>query len=164
MPPSHLLRNILFPTDFSRSSEAIIDHVVGLASAFNAKVWLLSVIPPLAYFNGVSESYSGPLSEAALVRVAGDRKLLDVDRLQSLERLQKNYFSPVQSEICVKSAGVAESIVEDDCLWNKRSQNSSEGSTGRRQVQLNSNLPRAMSRPNALSARRDPLECETRGD
>ncbi|MGD1095037.1 MAG: universal stress protein [Bryobacteraceae bacterium] len=113
MPPSQLPHNILFPTDFSKSSVAIVDHVVGLASAFKAKVWLLSVVPSLADFHGVSEHYySGPFNEAALVRLEGDQKLVESDRLQRLERLQKQYFSPVESEICVKSAGVAESIVD----------------------------------------------------
>jgi len=112
MPRSQLPNNILFPTDFSKSSEAIIPHVVGLASAFNAKVWLLSVVPSLADFHGVSENYFGPLSEAAFVSLDSDRKLLEADRLQRLERLQKQCFRPVESEICVKSAGVAESIVD----------------------------------------------------
>jgi len=112
MAPSQLPRNILFPTDFSKSSEAIISHVVGLASAFKAKVWLLSVVPSLADFHGVSENYFGPLSEAALVSLDRDRKLLETDRLRRLECLQKQYFGPVESGICVKSAGVAESIVD----------------------------------------------------
>jgi nucleotide-binding universal stress UspA family protein len=112
MPQTQPLRNILFPTDFSKSSEAIISHVVGLASAFNAKVWLLSVVPSLADFHGVSENYFGQLGDAALANLDRDRKLLEADRLRSLECLQKRYFEPVESEICVKSAGVAESIVD----------------------------------------------------
>jgi len=112
MLPSHVLRNILFPTDFSSSSEAIIGHVVGLASSFNAKVWILSVVPSLADFHGVSESYFDPPGDAALVKLAGDWKLLEMDRLQRLETVRKHYFDTMESEICVKSAGVAESIVD----------------------------------------------------
>jgi nucleotide-binding universal stress UspA family protein len=112
MPPFQPLRNILFPTDFSRSSEAIVPHVVGLASAFNAKVWLLSVVPSLADFHGVSENYFAPPGDAAFLSLDRDRKLLETDRLRRLERLQKQCFGPVESEICVKSAGVAESIVD----------------------------------------------------
>ena len=92
MATSLLPRNILFPTDFSKSSEAIIGHVVGLASAFNAKVWLLSVVPSLADFHGVSENYFGPLSDAALANLDRDRKLLETDRLRKLECLQKQLF------------------------------------------------------------------------
>ena len=112
MPTSHLLRNILFPTDFSKSSEAIIGHVVGLASAFNAKVWLLSVVPSLADFHGVSENYFGQLSDAAFANLDHDRKLLETDCLRKLECLQKRYLESVESEICVRSEGVAESIVD----------------------------------------------------
>jgi len=112
MPTSHLPRNILFPTDFSKSSEAIIGHVVGLASAFNAKVWLLSVVPSLADFHGVSENYFEQLGDAAFANLDRDQKVFETDRLRKLECLQKQYFGPVESEICVKSAGVAESIVD----------------------------------------------------
>ena len=74
MATSFLPRNILFPTDFSKSSEAIIGHVVGLASAFHAKVWLLSVVPSLAEFHGVSENYFGQLRDAALANLDRNRK------------------------------------------------------------------------------------------
>lgn len=105
-------RNILFPTDFSRSSEAIIGHVVGLANAFGAKVWLLNVVPSLADFHGVSESYFGPFSAPALVSLEGERKTLAQDHLKRLECLQKARFGLLESEVCVRSTGVAESIVE----------------------------------------------------
>jgi nucleotide-binding universal stress UspA family protein len=112
MPPSRLFRNILFPTDFSSSSGAIVDHVGGLARAFSAKVWLLNVVPSLADFHGVSESYFGPFSEAALIRLEAERKTLAAERLRRLECIQNQHFAGVTSEVCVKSAGVAESIVE----------------------------------------------------
>ena len=112
MATSFLPRNIVFPTDFSKSSEAIIGHVVGLASAFNANVWLLSVVPSLADFHGVSENYFGQLSDAALANLDRDRKVLETDCLRKLACLQKRYFEPVESEICIRSEGVAESIVD----------------------------------------------------
>jgi len=112
MATSFLPRNILFPTDFSKSSEAIIGHVVGLASAFNAKVWLLSVVPSLAEFHGVSENYFGQLRDAALANLDRNRKLLETDCLRKLACLQKHYFESVESEICIRSGGVAESIVD----------------------------------------------------
>ena len=105
-------RNILFPTDFSPSSQAIIGHVVGMASTFHAKVWLLSVLPSLADFQGVSESHFGTLGESALVKFEAERKIQAQNRLQKLELIQKEHFDAVASEVCVKSGGVAETIVE----------------------------------------------------
>lgn len=105
-------RNILFPTDFSPSSEAIISHVAGLANVFGAKVWLLNVVPSLADFHGVSESHFGPFSAAAVIRMEAERKILAEDRLRRLESIQKHHFGLVANEVCVKWAGVAESIVE----------------------------------------------------
>lgn len=105
-------RNILFPTDFSRSSEAITSHVTGLAAVFSAKVWLLNVLPSLAEFHGVSENYFDPFSAGALVRLEAERKILARDRVQMLECVQKQHFAPIRSEICVKLGGVSESIVE----------------------------------------------------
>jgi nucleotide-binding universal stress UspA family protein len=107
-----LFGNILFPTDFSKSSEAIIDHVAGLANAFDAKVWLLSVAPSLAEFHGVSETYFGPFSEEGLIRLEAERKALATRCLLRLQCLQKRHFGSVKTVICVKSAGVAESIVD----------------------------------------------------
>jgi nucleotide-binding universal stress UspA family protein len=112
MQPFKPLQNILFPTDFSKASEAIIGHVVGLAGAFKAKVWILSVIPSMEDFHGASESYFDPPSDSARVKLEDDRKALEADRLQRLKRLQKERFGPVESEVCVRSGGVAESIVE----------------------------------------------------
>jgi nucleotide-binding universal stress UspA family protein len=106
------LHNILFPTDFSKSSEAIIGHVVGLAEASKAKVWILSVAPLMGDFHGVSGNYFDPLSEGALLKSQSDQELLQTDCLQRLRRLQQNHFGTVESEVCVWSAGVAESIVD----------------------------------------------------
>jgi nucleotide-binding universal stress UspA family protein len=112
MQASQLFRKILFPTDFSRSSEAIVDHVTGVASVFGAKVWLLNVVPSLADFHGVSENYFGPFSEAGLLAFDAERKTVERDRLQALESLQKRRFCTVLSETSVRSGGVAESIVD----------------------------------------------------
>ncbi len=112
MATSQLFRNILFPTDFSRSSDAIIDHVAGMAGAFGAKVWLLNVVPSLADFHGVSESYFGPFSETAVLTFESERKAMESDCRRRLECIKKRHFSGTACEIGVKSAGVAESIVE----------------------------------------------------
>jgi hypothetical protein len=62
-PVPHPRFPALFSTGFSKSSEAIIPHVVGLASAFSAKVSLLSVVSSLADFHGVSENYRSATSK-----------------------------------------------------------------------------------------------------
>jgi nucleotide-binding universal stress UspA family protein len=112
MPSSQFFRNILFPTDFSKSSEAAISHVVGLATLSNAKVWLLGVVPSLADWHGPSENYFGQLTGTALVRLEADRKTLEMGRLEKLKCLRTQHFDALETEICVKSGGVAESIVD----------------------------------------------------
>lgn len=112
MTSNPLFRNILFPTDFSRSSEAMIGHVAGMAAMSGAKVWLLNVVPSLSEFHGVSENYFGPLSEAGLIATEQERKALTRDHFERLERIRKQQFCSVPSEVCVKPGGVAESIVE----------------------------------------------------
>ncbi len=109
MPP---FQNILFPTDFSKSSDAVVSHVAGLARMFGAKVWLLNVVPSFADLHGVSESYFGPFSAATLVRLEAERKTLAQDCLKRLRCIQQQHLGRLGSEVCVKSAGVAESIVE----------------------------------------------------
>ena len=105
-------RNILFPTDFSKSCEAIADHVVGLAKASAVKVWLLSVVPRLEEWHGVSEMYFGPFSDSALASFERDRKALEAERLKMLRSFQEKYVGSVESEIAVTSGGVADSIIE----------------------------------------------------
>ena len=105
-------QNILFPNDFSKSSDAVISHVAGLARMFDAKVWLLNVVPSLEDLHGVSESYFGPFSAATLIRLEEERKPLVEDCLRRLQCIQQQHFGRLESEVCVKSAGVAESIVE----------------------------------------------------
>lgn len=105
-------RNILFPVDFSKANEAIIDHVVGLACTFDAKIWLLSVVASLAEYHGLSEAYFGPFSDKALIKFEAERKALICDHFRRLGIMQKEHFGSVETEICVKSGGVAESIVE----------------------------------------------------
>ena len=112
LPSSPFLRNVVFPTDFSASSEATISHVEGLARAVNAKVWLLNVVPSLMDWHGPSEDYFGPFTGNALIRLESERKTLETGRLERLRCLQKEHFGDLESEITVKSGGVAESIVD----------------------------------------------------
>jgi nucleotide-binding universal stress UspA family protein len=107
-----MFQNILYPTDFSAPSEALAGHVRGLADAFGAKVWLFSVVPSLADFHGASEGYFGPFTDRAILDMEATRKALEADYRGRLERFQKCCFEPAKSQICVRSGGVAESIVD----------------------------------------------------
>jgi nucleotide-binding universal stress UspA family protein len=105
-------RSILFPTDFSKSSEAIAEHVAGIAKILSTKVWLLSIEPWLEAWHGSSESYFGPFTESARVRLEHERQVSSDLRMKVLERFQKQYFSSVETECCVLGGGVAETIVD----------------------------------------------------
>lgn len=106
------IQRVLYPTDFSRPSEAVAEHAAGLANALGAKTRLLSIVPLLAEFHGVSESYFGPFSEAAIVSLEAQRKAMEAEGRRKLEELRRRLFDPERSEICVRSGGVAEAIVE----------------------------------------------------
>ncbi len=57
MQESFNIRHIVFPTDFSKSSESAPLHVAGLAKEFSAKVALLNVLPWLSGWHGASEPH-----------------------------------------------------------------------------------------------------------
>ena len=101
-------RSILFPTDFSKSSEAIASHAVGLAKATNTKVWILNVVPRLEEWHGASEMYFGSVTAG----VEKERKALKEERLNILRQFQVNHFGSVDSEVLVRSGGVAEQIID----------------------------------------------------
>ena len=105
-------RSILFPTDFSKSSEAITDHVVGLAKAAGVKVWILNVVPRVEEWHGVSETYFGPFSTAAIVAFEKNRQSIEAERLKMLEHFQAKHFASVESEVSVRSGGVEEVIID----------------------------------------------------
>jgi len=105
-------RNILFPTDFSKSSEAIVSHAVGLAKATNTKVWILSVVPRMEEWHGVSEMYYGPFSASTVAAFEKERKALEEERLNTLRQFQATHFSSVDSDVLVRSGGVAEQIID----------------------------------------------------
>jgi len=105
-------RDILFPTDFSRSSEAIADHAVGIAKATGSKIWILSVTPRLEEWHGASEMHFGPFSDSVLTGFEKERKVLETERLRTLRRFQEDHFALADSEVLVRSGGVAEQIIE----------------------------------------------------
>jgi nucleotide-binding universal stress UspA family protein len=112
MSTTNPFRSILFPTDFSRSSEAITDHAVGLAKAAGVKVWILSVVPLLEEWHGVSESYFGPFSDSAVMSFEKHRNDLEAERLKLLKDFQAKHFASVESEVIVQSGGIADVIIE----------------------------------------------------
>jgi nucleotide-binding universal stress UspA family protein len=105
-------RDILFPTNFSKSSEAITDHAVGLAKATNTGVLILSVVPRLEEWHGASEMYFGPFTDAAIEGFEKERKVLEAERLKMVQRFQQSYFASVDSGVLVRSGGVAEQIID----------------------------------------------------
>jgi nucleotide-binding universal stress UspA family protein len=105
-------RDILFPTDFSKASEAIADHAVGIAKATESRILILSVTPRLEQWHGASEMYFGPVSDAALAGFEKERKVLETERLCMLQRFQANHFALADSDVLVRSGGVAEQIIE----------------------------------------------------
>jgi nucleotide-binding universal stress UspA family protein len=105
-------RDILFPTDFSKSSESIANHVVGVAKAADVKVWLLSVVPRLEDWHGASEMYFGPFSDSAVAAFERDRKALESERLKKLQQFQAKHVASVNTELSVTSGGVADAIVD----------------------------------------------------
>ncbi len=112
MSTPQLFRNILYPTDFSKPSEAIAGHVAGLAKASGGRVCLFSVVPYLIDFHGASESHYAPASEGGIITLETTRKSLEIECRQQLETLRKRYFNPETSHVSVNSGGVAEEIVE----------------------------------------------------
>ena len=112
MQPTAPFRSILFPTDFSQSSEAIADHAVGLATAAGAKIWILNVVPRLEELHGTSERYFGPFSDSAIVAFEQNRADLEAERLKALEHYQAKHFASVECEVAVRSGGVAEMIID----------------------------------------------------
>jgi nucleotide-binding universal stress UspA family protein len=105
-------RDILFPTDFSKSSEVIANHAVGVAKAAGVRVWLLNVVPRLEEWHGVSGLHFGPFSDAAVGAFEKDRKAMEAEHLEALRLFQEKHFALVPSEISVTSGGVADSIIE----------------------------------------------------
>jgi nucleotide-binding universal stress UspA family protein len=103
---------ILFPTDFSKSSEVAANHVLGVAQATQAEVWLLHVVPYLAAWHGASEAYFDFLGNAVGRALQESQEAGEAAGVKALERFQKQHFSAVSSHICVRSGGVAESIAE----------------------------------------------------
>lgn len=108
---SFRMQHILFPTDFSRSSEAAAPHVAGLARAAGAKVSLLHVVPFLTGWHGVSEQYFVVGSDV-LRKLELGQKATETASLKMLETLKQQQFHGLDCSVRIKTGGVAESIAE----------------------------------------------------
>ena len=109
--PSVRIRQILFPTDFSKSSEAAVPHIAGMARVTGAKVALLSVVPFLSGWHGVSERYFD-ITDDVLRKLELGQKTAETSSLEMLEALRQQWFENIECSVCVKTGGVADSIVE----------------------------------------------------
>lgn len=112
MLPPFQIRKILFPTDFSNSSELAAKHVSGLAQATHAEVWLLHVVPWLAAWHGASEPYFDLLGNEVGGKLHESQVAAEEAALKLLTRFQKQNFDEIGAHISVRPGGVAESIVE----------------------------------------------------
>jgi nucleotide-binding universal stress UspA family protein len=106
------IRKILFPVDFSNSSEVAANHVSGVAQATQSEVWLLHVVPGLTAWHGASEAYFDVLGDAAARTSQESQAAAEAAGLKLLERFQKKHLGEIASHIRVTAGGVAESIVE----------------------------------------------------
>lgn len=106
------IQRILFPTDFSKNSEAAAAYVAGLARAMNAEVSLLHVVPSISEWRGVSESYYNEIGPEAMQALLANQKAAVNASAQALESLRKTHFERLSAEASVKSGGVAATIVE----------------------------------------------------
>jgi nucleotide-binding universal stress UspA family protein len=110
--PSGPFRSILFPTDFSPACELVAEHAAGIAKALGTKVWLVNVVPWLEDWRGSSESYFGPFSDSARLKLEQERERTALERMKMLQELQQRSFGAVESECVVKTGGVADALVE----------------------------------------------------
>ncbi len=104
------IQQILFPTDFSKSSESAALHVAGLAEAVGAKVSILNVIPWLSGWHGSSEPHFA-VGDDILRKLELNEKAVETASLTKLETLKKQYFQKIECSLCVRSGRVAECVV-----------------------------------------------------
>jgi nucleotide-binding universal stress UspA family protein len=105
------IQTILFPTDFSKSTESAAPHVAGLAHALGAKVSLLNAVPWLSGWHGVSEPYF-IVGEDALRKLDLAQKATEASCLNMLEDIKQQHFRDVECDFCVRTGGVAETVIE----------------------------------------------------
>jgi nucleotide-binding universal stress UspA family protein len=112
MLPSFPTKKILFPTDFSQFSESAAEHVAGLARATGGKPWLLHIVPCISVWHGASESYFDETGSGPAAQLQGNQAAAEDAARKTLRAFQEKHFGRLTVGACVKSGGVAESIVE----------------------------------------------------
>jgi nucleotide-binding universal stress UspA family protein len=112
MLPGFKIRKILFPTDFSSSSDRAANHVMGLAKATEADVWLLHVVPWLAAWHGASEPYFDLLRNDVGAKFEEGQAAAETAAAELLRRFRKQHFESISTRACVRRGGVAETVVE----------------------------------------------------
>jgi nucleotide-binding universal stress UspA family protein len=79
------LRNILLPTDFSRSSETALTYGAGFARRFGATLYTVTVVPP-----EVTDYVQPP--DPFYLRHAAERKMVNVASLEVLQGIRHREF------------------------------------------------------------------------
>jgi len=105
------IQQILFPTDFSTASESAASHVAGFAKEVDAKVAILTVVPLLSDWHGMSEPHF-VFSNHVLKDLALSQKDFEASYLKRLEALKEHHFQNLDCKPCTVTGGVAESILE----------------------------------------------------
>jgi nucleotide-binding universal stress UspA family protein len=72
----------------------------------------VNVVPWLEDWRGSSESYFGPFSDSARLKLETERERTACERMKMLQELQQRNFGAVESECVVKTGGVADALVE----------------------------------------------------
>lgn len=108
--PDKAFHSILFPVDFSVSSEATAPHVRYVAERTGATVVLLHVIPWLSAWYGATELRPAILGDEDLRRLEEQAGL-------TLEIFREKYFSGIPSQREVQSGAVAETITDRAVNW-----------------------------------------------
>ncbi|HSU29717.1 MAG TPA: universal stress protein [Bryobacteraceae bacterium] len=109
--PPFNIEQILFPTDFSKPSEAAAPHVAGLAKAVNARATILNVVPWISGWHGASAPHV-VVGDDVLRKLELSQEESEASALKALEALERQYFQNIQCDLSIKTGGVAESIVE----------------------------------------------------
>ena len=112
MPSPFKIGLILFPTDFSKSSEAAGAYASALARQVGAKVSILNVVPSLSAWHGVPETHFSAVSDDALRKIAISQEATEAANLESLKTFRDQVFAGVETDVAVRVGGVADTVVD----------------------------------------------------
>lgn len=109
--PPFRIQQILFPTDFSNSSESAGLHIAGLAKVVGARISILNIVPWQSGWHGASEAHFA-FGDDVLRKLELSQKAVEAACLRKLEALKKQYFQNIECSLSVRTGGVAESVVD----------------------------------------------------